>query len=102
MQINVGWLSQYSADGNGYYDLEKLSGLIDLSNFSEDILKYGRRNGKLNAIPIAMNAETVYINKTLYERCGLGIPKTWDDLFAAAKVMSKDGIYPMSGAAKSL
>ena len=102
MQINAGWLSQYSADGAGYYDIEKLSEYVDLSNFDSDYLEYGRRNGVLNAIPIAMNAETVYVNKTVYEKYGLDIPKTWDDLFAAAKLMQKDGVYPMSGAAKSM
>lgn len=102
MQINVGWLSQYSADGKGYYDIEKLTDTVDLSNFSDEMLEFGRRNGILNAVPIAMNAETVYVNKTLYEKYGLDIPKTWDDLFAAAKVMSPDGVYPISGTSKSI
>ncbi len=102
MQINVGWLMQYSADGTGYYDLEKLSDTVDLSNFDEDTLEYGRMNGVLNAIPIAMNAETIYINKTLYDKYGLDIPATWDDFFNAAKVMKKDDVYPLSGASKSI
>ena len=102
MQINVGWLSQYSPEGDGYYDIEKLSDEVDLSNFSEEMLDFGRRSGVLNAVPIAMNAETVYINKSLYDKYGLDVPKTWDDLFAAAKVMQPDGVYPLSGANKSL
>ncbi len=102
MQINAGWLSQYSPDGAGYYDIEKLADTVDLTNFSEEMLDYGRRNGVLNAIPIAMNAETVFINKSLYEQYGLAVPKTWDDLFAAAKVMSPNGVYPISGASKSI
>lgn len=102
MQINFGWLSQYSSDGSGYYDLEKLSDKVDLSGFPDEMLDYGRCSGVLNAVPIAMNTETVYINKSLYEKYGLEVPKTWDDLFAAAKVMSPDGVYPISGAAKSI
>ncbi len=102
MQINVGWLSQYSPDGEGYYDIEQLGDTVDLSNFSEEMLDYGRRNGVLNAIPIAMNAETVYFNKTIYDKYGLELPKTWEDLFAAAEVMKKDGVYPLSGADKSI
>lgn len=102
MQINVGWLSQYSADGKGYYDLELLSDTVDLSNFSDDMLNYGRRSGVLNAIPIAMNAETVYINKDVYGKYGLDVPSTWDDLFSSAAVMKADGVYPLAGAAKSL
>ena len=102
MQINAGWLPQYSKDGSGYYDIEKLKEYVDLTNFPEEILEYGRRGGVLNAIPIAMNAETVYVNKTVYEKYGLKVPTTWNELFEAAKVMSPDGVYPMSGADKSL
>jgi oligogalacturonide transport system substrate-binding protein len=102
MQINVGWLDDFSKDGSGYYDLNKVSDVLDLSNFPEETLKYGTRNGVLNAIPIAMNAETVYINKTIYEAHGLAVPQTWDDIFAAADVLSSDGIYPLCGASKAI
>ncbi len=95
MQVNYAWLSQYSADGMGYYDLEELSDVIDLTNFDEDVLEYGRQNGILNAIPIAMNTETVYINKTVYAEYGLDIPETWDDLFEAAAAMDGD-CYPLA------
>ncbi|MBR1738802.1 MAG: carbohydrate ABC transporter substrate-binding protein [Ruminococcus sp.] len=102
MQINLGWLSQYSEDGSGYYDIEALGDTVDLSCFSPEVLEYGRRNGVLNAVPIAMNAETVYINKTVYDSYGLAVPAAWEDFFEAAKVMKKDGVYPMSGASKSM
>ncbi len=102
MQINYGWLDTYSADGEGYYDLGALNSTLNLSYISDKSLSYGYRNGKLNAVPIAMNAETVYINKTIFDKYGLDIPKTWDDFFNAAKVMSKDGIYPLSAAKKSM
>ncbi|MDE7093533.1 MAG: ABC transporter substrate-binding protein [Oscillospiraceae bacterium] len=102
MQINFSWLSEYSTDGTGYYNLENLANIIDLSSFSEDMLKYGRKNGILNAIPIAMNAETVYINQSIYESYHLPVPKTWDDLLQSAKIMKQDNIYPMSGASKAI
>ncbi|MBR0528385.1 MAG: carbohydrate ABC transporter substrate-binding protein [Ruminococcus sp.] len=102
MQINYGWLSTYSDDGSGYFDIDALEDSVKLDNFDEEVLKYGRRGGKLNALPIAMNAMTVYINKTIYDNYGLAVPATWDDLFSAAKVMSKDGIYPLSASSKSM
>ena len=102
MQINVGWIKAFSPDGKGYYDIEKLSSYVDLSNFTQEELNYGRVNGILNAVPIAMNAETVYINKTVYEKYGLSVPQTWDDFFRAAEVMSKDGVYPLSGGEKTV
>lgn len=100
MQINYAWLNQYSPDGNGYYDISQLSDYIDLSNFTEEDLQYGMQNGKLNAVPIALNTMTVYINKTVYDDYGLEIPKTWDDLSHAAKVMN-GGSYPIAMSQKS-
>ena len=102
MQINVGWLSEFSEDGTGYYDLNKVSDILDLSNFTDDVLEYGIMNDTLNAVPIAMNTETVYFNSSIYDRYGLSLPKTWDELYAAAEVMSKDGIYPLSGVSKAI
>jgi len=102
MQINFSWLNEYSSDGNGYYDIEQVADYIELGNFSEDMLAYGRKNGILNAIPIAMNTETVYINKSIYDNYGIGVPDTWEDFFSASKLMNKDGVYPLSGVAKSM
>ncbi len=102
MQINVGWLSEYSADGKGYYDLDSLSDYVDLSCFPDKLLDYGRRNGVLNAIPIAMNAETIYYNMDILNKYGISPPKTWDEIYAAAEILSKDNIYILAGASKSM
>ena len=93
MQINFNWLYEYTGKGYEFYDLESLSDLINLDSFDNEVLDYGRIDGKLLGIPISMNAQTVYINKTLFDKYSLSVPKTWDDYFKAAEVMSKDGIY---------
>lgn len=100
MQINYAWLSLYSADGEGYYDLYKLGDYIDLSAFDQSELAYGEVNGKLNAIPIAFNTSNVCYNKEIFEKYGLEYPKTWDDLFETSKVLSKDNIYVLGMAKK--
>lgn len=92
IQINYAWLSEYSPDGEGFYDLSKLSSYIDLENFSEEELSYGTVDGKLNALPVSLNAPTFYYNADLYEQYGLDIPETWDDFFECAKVFSENGI----------
>jgi oligogalacturonide transport system substrate-binding protein len=102
MQINYSWLSEYSPDGNGFYDLYELTDYIDLSNFTEDDLKFGEIDGKLNAIPIAFNTPTMYYNEDIYSSYGLSLPTTWDDFFTAASVMKEDGIYPLGMAKKQL
>lgn len=94
MQINFGWLNQYSPDGSRYYNLES-SDALDLSTFSSEILDYGRSNGVLNALPIALNSKVFLYNKELYESFGLSIPQTWDDFYNAAKKMSAKGVYPL-------
>ena len=102
MQINYAWLDTYSADGSGYYDLYQLKDYIDLDNFTKEDLAFGEKNGKLNAIPIAFNTSTVYYNKKIYDAYGLSLPESWDDFFKAAKVMKKDGIYPIGMARKQM
>lgn len=101
MQINYAWIQQYSPDGMGFYDINKVSDYIDLSNFTQEELNFGMQHGSLNAIPIALNTQTVYINKTVYADYGLDVPKTWDDIFEAAKVMNGE-VYPLSMVAKSV
>lgn len=99
MQINYAWIQQYSPDGNGYYDLSLLSDKLKLYNFSSDELNYGMQNGKLNAIPIALNTLTVYINKTIYDEYGVEIPQKWEDFYKAAEAMNGE-VYPISMNAK--
>ncbi len=100
MQINYAWISQYSHDGTGYYDISQLGDYFDFTTFNEEDLEYGMQNGSLNAIPIALNTMTVYINETVYDNYGLEIPKTFDDLYKAAEVMNGE-CYPISMAKKS-
>lgn len=95
MQINYDWLYKYSPDGEGFYDLNELSEYIRLDNFSQEALMFGTVGGKLNGIPTALNAQTMFYNKTIYDSYELELPKTWNDLFRAAEVMSADGIYPL-------
>ncbi|AEH50489.1 ABC transporter substrate-binding protein [Pseudothermotoga thermarum] len=94
MQINWPWLPIFSPDGTGFYDLYKLSDIIDLSNFPPEVLQLGTVNGKLNGIPVSMTGRVFWYNKTVYDKYGVPIPKTWDDLFAAAKKFPKT-IYPI-------
>ncbi len=102
MQINYAWLNEYSEDGEGFYDLNDLSDYIDLDNFTEEEKAYGTRNGKLNALPIAMNTHVFYFNQDVLDEYGLSLPKTWDDLFAMAKVLSKDDKYVIGMSKKQM
>lgn len=102
MQINYSWLSEYSEDGTGYYDMSLLSDQIDLTAFTQEDLATGTRNGRLNALPIAYNTVCIFYNADMFAEYGLEIPQTWDDLFTAADVMSSDDIYVLGMVNKHL
>lgn len=95
MQINYAWLTKYSEDGTGYYDLNALSDVIEFSNFTEADLATGTMNGRLNALPTAYNTSCFFYNGDIYSSYGLSVPSTWDDLFVAADAMRDDGMYPL-------
>lgn len=96
MQINYPWLEKYQGLGLEFYDLSTLSDILDLSQYDENELSYGTNSdGTLIALPIASNVKVVWYNKSIYDKYGLELPETWDDLIAAAKVMNPDGIYPI-------
>ncbi len=94
MQINWPWLPVFSKDGTGFYDLYKLADIIDLSNYSKEILDLATINGKLNGIPVSLTGRVFWFNRTTFDQFGIPIPKTWDSLFAAAKQFPQ-GYYPI-------
>ncbi len=93
IQLNYAWLSEYSPDGEGFYDLSTLSDEIALDNFTDEQLSYGTINGKLNAIPISLNAITFYYNEDMLKEIGEEIPETWDDLFECGSKLAEEDKY---------
>lgn len=96
MMINSAWLEGYSPDGEGFLDLLEYQNYFSLENYSESQLDYGMRNGKLNAIPLALNAITFYYNEPMLAEYGLKPLSDWEDLFEFAGVLSPDGIHTLS------
>ncbi|WP_029375514.1 ABC transporter substrate-binding protein [Oceanicola sp. S124] len=102
MQINWPWLPIFSKNGDGFADLNTLSDTIDLSNWTEDQLAAGVRNGALNGLPISTTGRIFVFNKTMFDKAGLALPQTWDELMAAGPVFAEklgDNYYPFEGIA---
>ena len=98
MQINWNWLVLFSRDGRGFHDLDALRAQIALDEFDRPSLEMGRVHGRLNAVPLAMAARLFYFNATTYEKAGLGVPRTWEELMAAGPVFRErlgEGYYPL-------
>ena len=93
MQINFSWLYEYTGEGYEFYDLGKLADEINIKSFDSNVLEYGMIDGKLLAIPISMNVQTVYFNKTLLDSYSLPVPRTWDEYLRYGEILKKDGLY---------
>ena len=89
MQVDYIWLFNFSKNGDGFYDINLLKDEFNLANYTKEDLSYTTINGKLNAIPVGMNGRAFFFNKSLYERAGIEIPKTFDELLAADKILKQ-------------
>lgn len=85
MQINWAWLATYSKRGDGFYDLNQFKPQLALKEFSAEELRMGTVAGKLNGLPTSYTARLFVWNKAAFERAGMKLPTTWEDLFAAGK-----------------
>jgi oligogalacturonide transport system substrate-binding protein len=100
MQINWAWLAMFSKRGNGFADLNRHRGLLDLGQFSAEDLAYGEVAGKLNALPVSFSARVMLWNQAAFQRAGLALPRSWDELFAAGPVFRRklgEQAFPLDG-----
>lgn len=89
MQVNWPWLPIYSRDGGGFADLSAYSDTIDLSNWNEEELAAGSQAGVLNGLSVSTTGRLFVFNKTTFEKAGVELPTTWDELIAAGKVFEE-------------
>jgi oligogalacturonide transport system substrate-binding protein len=100
MQINWAWLAMFSKRGSGFTDLTPLLGPAVREQLPEAELATGRVAGKLNALPVSYSARVMLWNPSTFERVGLALPKTWEELFAAGPVFRSklgEGAFPLDG-----
>lgn len=96
MQVNWPWLPLMSKDGNGFADLSAMSQL-DTSAWPAAVLETGKRDGKLNGLPVSTTGRVFFVNKTAFEEAGLAVPSTWQELIDSAPKFREahgDGSYP--------
>lgn len=49
-------------------------------------------NGKIMALPFELETLGLYYNKEMLDKAGIQVPKTWDELHAAAKKLTTDKV----------
>ena len=100
MQINWPWLPIFSKNGDGFADLNALSDIIDLDQWPAELREASSRNGMLNGLPASLSGRVFFFNKTTFDKAGLALPTTMEELMAAGPVFKEklgDSYFPMEG-----
>ncbi|WP_436235247.1 ABC transporter substrate-binding protein [Paenibacillus sp. LjRoot153] len=71
-----------------------------LNPIAVNLLKQQTHGGGLYALPLELNIEGFWYNKSLFAKYGIEEPRTWDDMLQAADLFIKNGIQPFSVAGK--
>lgn len=97
MQLDWSWVPTYSPNGDNFYDLNKVSSILDLNNYSQEDKEVFTINGKLNAIPISKTGRVFCWNQTTFDQIGVSIPTTLDELLAAGRAFEDydPAYYPL-------
>lgn len=100
MQINWAWLAMFSKRGKGFTDLTPYKPLLALDQFAADEVGSGVVAERLNAMPVGYTARIMLWNQASFDRAGLPLPRSWDELFAAGPAFRAklgDKAYPLDG-----
>jgi len=84
------------ATGRGLYDQGFLADLSDLpgldDNFSQgSMAPWTTEDGVHYGVPMIAVSHGIYYNTDLFNELGIEIPKTWEDLLAAAQTLEDNG-----------
>jgi len=91
-------------DASNIYDLVDMDVLLDLTDLYGDYSHFRLDsqimlcvvNNRLMVVPLnGMDVAGVYYNKEIFNKYGLKVPKTYDDLVKISKTLRKNGIGPM-------
>ena len=109
VNVNSGWLAEIYGGGflapldeivEGYTLQEGMLDFGGTTNWNTETGGFGT-DGKLMGVPLNGNVQVLYYNTEVYDRLGLSVPDTWDDLISNAAAIQEEGaVYgfvPRSG-----
>ncbi len=98
IQMDWAWLATFSKNGDGFYDLLQIKDSINLDAYDKKWIDICMVNGKLNALPVSFTTRYFFWNKTMWEKAGLPLPATWQEIVDAGPVFRDklgDAYYPL-------
>ncbi|MCL1996805.1 MAG: extracellular solute-binding protein [Defluviitaleaceae bacterium] len=90
MQVNYAWVHSLAPDGNNvFFDINAVSDIVDLSEWTSGDLSFMNVGGELAGVPHGMNGRIVVYNRLLLEEFGLDtFPATVEELIAFGEQVS--------------
>ncbi|MGW9230224.1 ABC transporter substrate-binding protein [Pseudorhizobium sp. NPDC055634] len=88
VQVNWPWLPLFSKNGDGFADLRNLKSL-DLSNWTDAELESSSMNNVLQGIPVSTTGRVFFFNTTTFDKAGVPVPTTWEELRAATRTIKE-------------
>lgn len=93
---NFGEVPSLLAEGLLADVTEPLKPYIDDGLFNEAAVKGAEVQGKYYGIPGGAEPAYFMINRAVYDKYGVAVPKTWDDVIAAGKALKPHGVQVMN------
>ncbi|AWB84409.1 ABC transporter substrate-binding protein [Corynebacterium liangguodongii] len=89
----------FEFEQGGSLDMIRSGQLADLTDivepvkdqFNESVIKRFEHDGKFYAVPQAIDMQVLYYRPSLLKEAGVDVPKTFDELVAAAQAVDKKG-----------
>ncbi|MFF9090936.1 extracellular solute-binding protein [Streptomyces sp. NPDC014991] len=69
---------------------------IDFSGYARGILSAGTYKGQVYGLAPAVNTVALFYNKDMLDEAGVAVPRTWDELEAAAAELTRPGRYGLA------
>ncbi len=94
-----GNLGGYYVKNDCTYDLTEYANTHGWDEkFNKGALNLCTLEGKLSGFPTSVNMMTMYYKKSVFERCGVEVPTTFEELEAACEKLKENGVVPFATA----
>lgn len=88
-----GWLEEF-ADSGMVMDLTEED--IDYDQFVDVAVKNSTYDDKIYGLPLGISTYQFFYNKSIFEKHGLEVPATYDELLEIVDVLKEEEIYPIA------
>ncbi|MFI6210149.1 extracellular solute-binding protein [Streptomyces sp. NPDC051041] len=92
LRSEVGWTPAFAKKGF-FLPLDGTEALAEQDEFRPNLIQQAKYEGKVYGVPFTTDTLALVYNKELFEKAGVEVPRTWDELKkAAATIKDKTGV----------